>query len=192
MTGTSGITGVVRTPDGAGSDRPVGGAAVTLIDVRGDVAAVGAADPAGRYHLGGVPDGSYTLTAASEGHQPVAVSVRLEIGTLVERDLQLPQRSRLTGTVVAASTGRGVDEAVATLVDAGGTVVGSAVTGPDGGFAFEDLPEGTYTLTASGYAPVAQVVHVTAGAQATATVQLGSVPVAAPEAQVTDLGGASR
>jgi hypothetical protein len=68
---------------------------------------------------------------------------------------------------------------MATLVDGTGTVVGSTVTGPDGTFVFDDLAAGTYTLTASGYAPVAQVVHVTAGAQAAATVALG-VPAAAP------------
>jgi hypothetical protein len=140
-------------------------------------------DAGGRYHLTGVPDGSYTLTAASPGHQPVAASVRLELGTTVERDLQLPHRSRLVGTVVAASSGRVVAEAMATLVDHTGTVVGSTVTGVDGTFVFEDLPEGTYTLTASGYAPVAQVVHVAAGGQTTTSVELGAnLPKAAPEA----------
>lgn len=174
LTGTSAVLGTVRTPDPAGGNRPVPGATVTLIDVRGDVAAAGLSGQDGRYHLTGMPDGSYTLTAAGTGHQPVAVSLRLETGATLERDLELPRRSRLLGTVLAASNGRGVGEAIATLVDSGGTVVGSTVTGPDGSFVFEDLAEGTYTLTASGYAPVAQVVQVTAGAQSTAAVELGT------------------
>ncbi|MBN9096565.1 MAG: DHA2 family efflux MFS transporter permease subunit [Pseudonocardia sp.] len=181
LTGTSAVLGVVRAPDPTGGNRPVPGITVTLIDVRGDVAAAGVTDPDGRYHLTGMPDGSYTLTAAGPGHQPVAVSLRLDVGATLERDLELPRRSRLLGTVTAASNGRGVPEAIATLVDSGGTVVGSTVTGPDGTFVFEDLSEGTYTLTASGYAPVAQVVQVTAGAQSTAAVELGT-PGTAPRA----------
>lgn len=174
LAGTSGVRGVVHTPNPAGGSRVVGNAAVALIDVRGDVAATGVAGPDGRFVLAGVPDGAYTLTAASPGYQPAAVSVVLGLDATVERDLELPRRSRLLGTVLAASSGRAVEEAIATLVDASGSVVASAVTGPDGSFVFEDLVEGTYTLTASGYAPVAQVVQVTAGAQATALVELGS------------------
>ncbi len=174
LTGTSAVLGTVGAPDQTGGNRPVPGVTVTLIDVRGDVSAAGVTDQNGRYHLTGMPDGNYTLTAAGPGHQPVAVSLRLDVGATLERDLELPRRSRLLGTVTAASNGRGVPEAIATLVDSGGTVVGSTVTGPDGSFVFEDLSEGTYTLTASGYAPVAQVVQVTAGAQSTAAVELGS------------------
>jgi EmrB/QacA subfamily drug resistance transporter len=180
LAGTSGVTGVVRASDPTGAGRAVPGVTVTLIDVRGDVAAAGVTDVEGRYHLTGVPDGAYTVTAASPGHQPVAASVRLELGTAVERDLELPHRSRLVGTVAAASTGLGVPEALATLVDRTGTVVGSTVTGPDGTFAFDDLAEGIYTLTASGFAPVAQVVHVAAGAQASTVVELGRRAPAPP------------
>ncbi|GAA1249430.1 hypothetical protein GCM10009609_11030 [Pseudonocardia aurantiaca] len=192
LAGTSGVVGRVAAPDRSGTAYAVPGAAVALIDVRGDVAATSVTDAGGRYHLTGVPDGSYTLTAASPGHQPVAVSVRLELGTTVERDLELPHRSRLVGTVTAASSGLAVAEAMATLVDQTGTVVGSTTSGPDGTFVFEDLAEGTYTLTASGYAPVAQVVHVAAGAQTATTVELGRSPVpAAPpvEALPAEAGG---
>ncbi len=177
LSGTSSVRGTVRTPDLISGIRAVPGATVTLIDVRGDVAAAGVTDSDGRYQLNGVPDGSYTLTATGTGHQPVATGLTLDIGTALERDLELPRRSRLRGTVTAASTGRGIAEATATLVDAGGTVVGSAATGPDGTFVFEDLAEGTYTLTASGYAPVAQVVQVSAGVEASAAVQLGTPAV---------------
>ena len=168
MSGGSGVHGVVR--DG---HETVAGVAITLIDVHGDVAAAGVTDGLGRYQLVGIPEGAYTLTASS-GYQPVAVGLRLDVGVNAERDLDLPQRSRLVGTVTAVGSGRPIEEATATLLDAGGTVVGAAVTGPDGTFAFEDLPAGTYTLTTRGYAPAARTVRVAAGAQATADIRLGA------------------
>jgi hypothetical protein len=90
----------------------------------------------------------------------------------VERDVALPQQASLSGSVVAAGTGAPVDEALTTLVDATGTVVASAVTARDGAFTFADLPEGRYTLTAAGYAPVAQVVQVATGGMTTAEVRM--------------------
>jgi len=167
LAGTSGVHGLVRH-----GGEPVAGAAVTLIDAHGDVAAVGITDGSGHYRLAGVPDGAYTLTAASAGHQPSASSVWLDVGITVERNLDLPQRARLVGTVTAASSGRPVEEATATLVDAGGVVVGTAVTDAEGAFDFADLPPGTYTLTARGYAPAVQTVHVAAGGTATAEITL--------------------
>ena len=172
LAGPCGVEGAVRTPEGAGPAQTVPGAAVALIDGDGDVAASCVTDAAGRFVLAGVPEGDYTITAATPGFHPVATSLRLADGATVEHDLHLPPRSRLVGTVTAASSGLPVDEAVATLLDETGTVVGSAVTGPDGTFVFEDLPEGTYTLTAVGYAPVAQTVTLNAGVPAAATVEL--------------------
>jgi len=177
LAGTSGVHGLVRH-----GGEPVAGAAVTLIDAHGDVAAVGVTDGSGRYRLAGVPDGAYTLTAASAGHQPSASSVWLDVGITVERNLELPQRARLVGTVTAESSGRPVEEATATLVDAGGVVVGTAVTDAEGAFDFADLPAGTYTLTARGYAPAVQTVHVEAGGTTAAEITLspGSRAIALP------------
>nr|WP_308116938.1 MFS transporter [Pseudonocardia sp. WMMC193] len=159
LAGACAVRGTVRAGDGA----PVSEATLALIDARGDVAATGRPDEAGRYRLEGVPEGRYTLTATGPGFAPVASSVELRTGATTDHDIALPQRARLTGTVVAASDGRGVPEALATLIDADGAVVASTVTAPDGTFTFEDLPGGTYTLTASGYAPVATVVQIGAG-----------------------------
>ncbi len=178
LSGTSGVHGHVRH-----GGEPVTGAAVTLIDAQGDVAAVGTTDGAGCYRLAGIPDGAYTLTAASAGHRPSAVSLWLDVGIAVERNLDLPQRSRLVGTVRTARSGRPVEEATATLVDAGGVVVGTTMTGADGTFAFADLPAGAYTLTARGYAPTAQTVHVPAGTDTTAEITLGSRAVMPEDAR---------
>jgi EmrB/QacA subfamily drug resistance transporter len=185
LSGAAGVRGIVRTADAHGTPRAVAGVAITLIDVRGNVAAATVADETGRFHVAGVPDGQYTLTASGTGYQPVAAGVVLPSGTDVEHDIELPRRARLLGTVTAASTGRGVPEALATLIDPNGHVIGSAVTDADGTFAFDDLAEGTYTVTASGYAPVASVVHVAAGGATTAEIALAA-PVVGGAQLATD------
>ncbi len=195
LTGASGVYGIIRTVLPGGGSRPVAGIAVTLIDARGSVAATVVSDQYGRYHVVGVPDGQYTLTAAGPSFQPVAVSVVLSSGATTERDVELPGRARLLGTVVAESTGYGVAEALATLIGPNGAVVGSAVTEADGSFVFDDLAEGGYTLTASGYAPVATLVQVTAGGTTTTEVALvaptdgGTAPPAGPDARLSAPSG---
>ncbi len=151
---SSGIRGTVL--DAAGT--PLPGVTVSLIDHGGDVAAAGRSGEGGRWALDGVPAGRYTLTAAGEGVDPVAVGVEVPSSGTAVQDLRLPQRSRLTGRVTAAPDGHPVAHALATLIDAEGAVVGSRLSGPDGTFAFEGLPAGSYTLATSGYAPVATVV----------------------------------
>lgn len=178
LAGTCAVRGLVRDAEGT----PIDDATLTLIDARGDVAATGRPDAGGRYRLEGVPEGRYTLTVTGPTFAPVAAAVELRTGLVTDHDVELPRRARLVGTVVAASDGRGVGEALATLIDGRGTVVASTVTGPDGSFVFENLPGGTYTLTASGYAPVAAVVQVGSGGVTTADVEFpapaqhGAVP----------------
>lgn len=165
LTGSSGVRGTVTDTTGAALAQ----ATVTLIDARGDVAAATASGAGGRYLLDGVPPGRYTITVSAPGHQPVAGSIELDgVG---ERDVVMPGRSGLTGTASAAVGGDRVAGALATLVDARGRTVASAVTGRDGGFSFGDLPAGTYTLTTAGYAPVVTVVQVGAGATTTVDVE---------------------
>ncbi|MCW0213207.1 MAG: MFS transporter [Pseudonocardia sp.] len=177
LSGTSGLLGSVRLPDAVAGSVPAPDVTITLIDARGDVAGSARKDAEGRYRIDGVAAGTYTMTASGEGYQPVASAVDLVDGVTAHRDLELPGGARLQGTVRAGGSGRVVPEAVATLVDERGQVVGSAVTGCDGVFAFDDLPSGSYTLTASGYGPDVQVVPVPAGGTATVRVALGPATV---------------
>ncbi|OLL75146.1 multidrug transporter, MFS superfamily [Pseudonocardia sp. Ae168_Ps1] len=159
LAGGSGIHGTVQDAAGHGA----AGVTVSLIDAGGDVAASGRSGEAGRYALTGVPSGRYTLTAVGEGVDPVAVGVEVPATGSALQDLRLPQRSRLTGRVTAAPDGLPVGQALATLIDSEGAVVGSRLSGPDGTFTFEGLAAGSYTLATSGYPPVATVVALEPG-----------------------------
>ncbi|TCK27443.1 MFS transporter [Pseudonocardia endophytica] len=169
LSGSSGVRGVVLDGDGTG----VGDASVSLIDANGDVLISGRSDRSGRFGLTGVPEGRYTLTGTAATHEPAAVGVEVPAAGTVECDLRLPQRARLTGRVVAAPEGHPVPRALATLIDAEGTVVGSTVSDVDGTFSFEGLPAGSYTLATSGYAPVATVVSLEAGRVTHTDVEFG-------------------
>jgi hypothetical protein len=81
-----------------------------------------------------------------------------------------------------------VAEASVTLVDGYGNVVGASITGADGRYEFGDLLPGTYTLTASGFAPVACRIDLV-GERADRDMTLGdpgpvtSAAVSSPEQQ---------
>ncbi|MFP5021128.1 MFS transporter [Pseudonocardia phyllosphaerae] len=159
LTGGSGVRGTVRDSDGHG----VGGVTVALIDGTGDVAASARSGEGGLYALAGVSAGTYILTGAGEGLDPVAIGVQVPPAGTVDQDLRLPQRSRLTGRVTAMPDGNPVPQALATLIDSDGAVVGSRLSEVDGTFTFDGLAAGTYTLATSGYAPVATVVALEPG-----------------------------
>jgi EmrB/QacA subfamily drug resistance transporter len=176
LAGSTTLVGLVH----AGAERAgVPGVAVTLIDVQGNVAATAHTDSRGHYRFDALSEGSYTLTAAGPGFQPLATTVGVGPG-LLEHDIELPVRTRLVGTVCSPSA-RPIAEALATLVDATGTVVASATTDADGTFAIDDLPEGSYTVTATAYAPAATQVQLSAGEPGRATLTLAPPrPVGAP------------
>lgn len=160
LTGASSISGTVTLREGA---QPVSGAVITLIDVRGTVAGTTVTGPDGTYELADVSEGTYTIAVAAGEFQPVAAAVTVPLGARLRHDVELAGRCRLIGTVRAASTGRPVEEALVTLVDAQGGVIATQITGADGLYDFDDLPEGDYTVTASGYAPVAITAHAAVG-----------------------------
>lgn len=175
LAGRSAITGRVLRHD-AQRDGAVGvpDALVTLTDVTGEVVGSTRSGSDGGYAFERLVAGSYVLTAQSVEHRPLARTVEVPESGALACDLALTGGGRLTGSVVAASDGRAVREASVTLVDAEGQVVDTALTGEDGDYLFDDLAAGRYTLTASGYAPVALEVVVEEDAVSALQVPLGS------------------
>jgi EmrB/QacA subfamily drug resistance transporter len=169
----SGTTRMVGTVSVAGTGAPVPGAAVTLTDVRGEVVAANVTGGDGGYVLDELVAGGYTLVASGASYHPVAVAVTVpDIGE-VRQDVELIGGARLSGTVSAGAEARPVPDARVTLVDAEGAVISATTSGPDGGYAFDDLPAGQYTVIASGYPPVATALRVGTGEESRHDVTLG-------------------
>ncbi|WP_432485289.1 carboxypeptidase regulatory-like domain-containing protein [Kineococcus esterisolvens] len=151
----------------------MGGAVLTLLDVRGEVLGTTRSGQDGFYRFLDLPGGDHVLSVLSESHRPVAQNLQLPDGAALTHDVLLSTGGQLTGTVVTGD-GRPVPEALLTLTDTTGAVVGTAVTGGDGTFVFDDLTAGGYTLTAAGHAPVATGVHVDEGGEVRVDVELGT------------------
>ncbi|GII23444.1 MFS transporter [Planosporangium mesophilum] len=161
---------------------PIGGATVTLTDARGEVVGAAVTGPDGEYVLADLYPGEYVLTATADGARPLARGVTVEGVGSHRVDVVLHAGATVTGTVRAARTGQPVAEASVVLMDGYGNVAGSITTGADGRYEFGDLLPGRYTLTASGYAPVATRIDL-AGERIDRDIALGdtgtpgSVPV---------------
>ncbi|MEY2245155.1 MFS transporter [Streptomyces sp. BF23-18] len=155
LSGTSGLSGVVRAREGAS---PVRDAMVVVTDVRGDVLATGTTGEQGEFAFAELVPGVVTVAVNAAGHRPRALPVEVG-GTGVTRiEVDLDAGSQLQG-VVRAPHGP-MSDARVTLVDAAGNVVGTARTGSDGAYAFTDLDGGEYTVIAAGYPPVATALTV--------------------------------
>ncbi|MDO0913623.1 MFS transporter [Streptomyces sp. DT2A-34] len=156
LSGTSGLTGVVRAAQNA---LPVKDAMVIVTDVRGDLLATAATGEQGEFGFAELVPGAVTVAVNAAGFRPRALPVEIG-GTGVTRiEVDLESGAQVQG-VVRAPYGALADARVS-LVDAAGNVVGTATTGADGAYAFTDLDSGEYTVIATGYPPVATALTVT-------------------------------
>ncbi|MGW5465825.1 MFS transporter [Streptomyces sp. NPDC003996] len=152
LSATSGLAGVVRD---AADGKPVAEAMVVVTDVRGEVLATGMTGPSGVFTFHDLFAGTFTVAVNAAAYRPFALPVEVGDQGISRLEVDLNRGAVLRGTVRAGAGRRPLPDARVTLVDAAGNVAGTAVTGDDGSYAFTDLDSGYYTLTASGYAPVA-------------------------------------
>jgi len=155
-------------------NRPIGGASVTLTDLGGTVVATATTDVEGHYRLSGLDQADYMLTATAR-HARAATRI-ISAGRSRQADLVLAVGTTLTGRVRAAKSGRPVPEASVVAVDAAGEVAGATTTDHEGRYELRDLPPGTYTVAASGHAPVASRVELS-GEHADHDIVLGAPAV---------------
>jgi hypothetical protein len=169
LTGTSSLTGTVTV---AGKGVPVPSATATLADGNGEVVGSRTTGEDGAYLFDELVAGTYTLVVSAEAYQPVAVSVGVPGTGRHQQDVELVGGSRLHG-IATVGDGRSVPDARITLLDRAGNVVAMTTTDDSGEYVFSDLPEGDYTVIASGYPPVASTLRMGGGEHGTHDVRLG-------------------
>ncbi|WP_260695748.1 MFS transporter [Streptomyces sp. IB201691-2A2] len=157
LSANSGLAGTVVT---AGDGAPVQGATVAVTDARGEALAAETTDAAGAFAFGELPQGDVTVIVNAAGFRPAALPVRVFGPRLARLDVALWPGAVLRGTVRAGADRRPLTDARVTLVDKAGNVIGTATTGPDGGYVFADLDAGDYSVVAGGYPPVAAPIAV--------------------------------
>ncbi|OEJ39819.1 transporter [Streptomyces agglomeratus] len=158
LSGTSGLTGTVRTADGG---LPVGDAMVVVTDVRGDVLATGKSAEGGEFVFGELIPGTVTVAVNAAGFRPAALPVEIGGQGVTRVEVVLRSGALVRGTVRGGAGRRPLADARVTLMDAAGNVVAGSTTGDDGAYAFADLDAGEYTVVATGYPPVAGALTVT-------------------------------
>ncbi|AIJ22293.1 MSCRAMM family protein [Amycolatopsis methanolica] len=156
----------------------------------------------GSFRLGGLAPGNYVLIVSRAGFQPQATVVTLEAGA-VPLDVTLEPATSVRGVVRDRHSGRPIATAAVTAVGAGGEVIASTVSDPDGGYRITGIDAGEITLVAAapGADPVATVVPLGGGREhevdleldthstLTGTVTAGGRPVAGLALELRDASG---
>ncbi|MFF0628552.1 MFS transporter [Streptomyces sp. NPDC004296] len=156
------IRGTVRDSGG----HPVAQAAVTLISVGGRQLGRTTTDADGGYALPTTGPGTYVLIGSAGARKPQALTVVVGAEP-VSFDLTLSGAAGLSGEVREEKNDDPVPGALVVATDVRGEVVASGVVGQDGGFAFNELTPGSYTLAVSAerHRPSALQVEVAAGSR---------------------------
>ena len=184
LTTASGTTGTIVGNVTDSSGNPLSGAVVSYGSGQAST------DTNGNYALTDVPAGPVQLTASMTGHTSQTETVTVTAGqTTTAPTFALPAVP--TGSITGAVTDANNDPLAGATVAYSG---GSATTDSTGAYTFNNVPEGSVTLTASlsGYQSASETVPVTAGQTTTApTFVLQAAPVGTIQGHVTNASGAA-
>lgn len=151
LTGT--ISGnVINSSTGS----PISGARVT------DSVRTAYTDNAGNYALPNVPQGNYTIAVTASGYSGASRIVSVTAGSTTTADFALAPGAPGTGAIMGKVTNESdLPISGATVTDG----VRSARTNSSGNYILSDVPEGTYTVTATatGYKGAAGSVTISSG-----------------------------
>ncbi|GAA5063650.1 carboxypeptidase regulatory-like domain-containing protein [Nocardia callitridis] len=128
---------------------PIPGVVLTLTDRQGHQVSRATCRPDGTYRIDTPPSGHHVLIVSANGHRPMAVTVSAG-ATPQRQDITLLGPGELSGTVRRVDRGEPLTDATMTLTDGYGEVVGTTITAADGGYTFDNLTAGRYTLVARG------------------------------------------
>jgi hypothetical protein len=160
----------------------VDGAAVTLLDDRGNEVVATRTGPGGRGEVVAPTEGSYVLVSTAPGHQPGAAAITVAADP-VEVEVLLTRSASVSG-VVRDEDGPVADARVTLVQD--GEIVESADTDESGAYRIDDIGAGEYELSvvAAGHARTVIVLEVADEADLRHDVELGPVaPVDAMSGQ---------
>jgi protocatechuate 3,4-dioxygenase beta subunit len=158
--------------------QPVGGATVSYTGTKGSGSIT--TTSTGGYTLSGITPGTYTVSASDAGFtSPSSQPVTVTAGTTATANFTLIATSGISGAVSdSQTTPQPIGGATVQYTGTGSsTGSGTTTTNTGGGYAFNGVPPGTYTVTAShtGYtSPAAQPVSVTTAVMATANITLAA------------------
>ena len=183
------VQGLVVRPDGV---TPIAGATITLIRGPGVLPRTAVrADDAGAFSISGLAEGEWLVSAASEGKSSTLASVRVFEDAVSELTIEIAQggsvleggstpsmgdaTGSVRGRVFRAASGKPAGNASITVVRGAGPAPDIApVTNSSGTFVLDGLPEGKWTLRATG--PRGEVGEVTvlvkAGSTASARIEI--------------------
>jgi len=167
------LMGAVRTVSGS----TVLDSVVTVTDAQGTQRGRSVAAPNGRYTVGGLDSGEYTVVASSPGFRPTVATVTRG-GRGATHDFALDGHGGVRGLVNNGwdDGAAPIPDAVVIVTDAQGRVVGRTRSATDGTFALNGLPLGPATVTASmpQHQPTATAVSI--GPADAAPVELRLLP----------------
>ena len=143
------------------SQQPIAGIQATAYDANGDYITSTDTDNNGAYTLADLPTGSYRVEFSNDyalgGYLTQYYNARASLATADPVTATAGQTTnginaamqaggRVTGTVTDASTATGIADILATVYDANGNSVASAITSRSGSYTIVGLPTGSYTV----------------------------------------------